>query len=175
MPNNLHDGLFKATFSQVEHAAGELRAILPPALVARLDFSTLTLCPGSFVDRWGDVVREAWDAPDGVAAIRMIFRCIFEVDERLTVDELKRLATTTVGEDIEEEIVTLADRLREEGRQKGERTGERKLLLKQLTLRFGTLPDAALARVNAAGVEQLEAWAERVLTALTLAEVIEAS
>ena len=100
---------------------------------------------------------------------------IFEVDERLTVDDLKRLATTTIGEDVEEEIVTLADRLREEGRQKGERTGERKVLLKQLTLRFGKLPDAALARVNAAGVEQLEAWAERVLTALTLAEVIDAS
>ena len=50
MPNTPHDGLFKATFSQVEHAAGELRAILPPALVARLDFTTLTLCPGSFVD-----------------------------------------------------------------------------------------------------------------------------
>src|SRR5512132_1485497 len=324
MPNNLHDGLFKATFSQVDHAAGELRVILPPALAARLDFSTLTLCPGSFVDeafswrhtdllftalfagrpalvyllfehqssehprmpfrmlqyevriweahlakhpdtaklpvilpvvphhgdggwraavafeelldiepellaeigaylprfqfvlddldttsddairaramsalgrfvlwclkharrpglfehelgRWGEVVREAWNAPDGGAAIRMIFRYIFEVDEQLTVDELKRLATKTIGEDVEEEIVTLADRLREEGRQKGERTGERKLLLKQLTLRFGTLPDAALARVNAAGVEQLEAWAERVLTALTLAEVIEAS
>ncbi len=121
--------------------------------------------------RWSDVVREAWSAPDGGAAIRMIFRYIFEVDDRLTVDELKRLATTTIGEDVEEEIVTLADRLREEGRQKG----ERKVLLKQLTLRFGQLPDAALARVNAAGVEQLEAWAERVLTALTLAEVIEAS
>ena len=324
MPTSPHDGLFKATFSQVEHAAGELRAILPAALAARLDFSTLTLCPGSFIDeafswrhtdllftalfagrpalvyllfehqstvdarmplrmlqyeiriweahlakhpdaaklpvilpivlhhgdggwraavafeelldiepellaeigaflprfqfvlddlgttsddairaramsalgrfvlwclkharrqglfehelgRWSDVVREAWNAPDGGAAIRMIFRYIFEVDDRLTVDELKRLATTTIGEDVEEEIVTLADRLREEGRQKGERTGERKVLLKQLTLRFGQLPDAALARVNAAGVEQLEAWAERVLTALTLAEVIEAS
>ncbi len=87
------------------------------------------------------------------------------------MEDLKRLATTTMGEDVEEEIVTLADRLREEGRQKG----ERKLLLKLLTLRFGKLPEAALARVNAAGVEQLEAWAERVLTALTLAEVIEAS
>src|SRR6187402_978171 len=41
---------------------------------------------------------------------------------------------------VEEEIVTLADRLREEGRQEGERTGERKLLLKQLTLRFGGSP-----------------------------------
>jgi predicted transposase YdaD len=320
MPNNPHDGLFKATFSQVEHAAGELRAILPPALVARLDLSTLTLCPGSFVDeafswrhtdllftallagrpalvyllfehqstvdprmpfrmlqyevriweahlakhpdtvklpvilpvvlhhgesgwrasvefeelldiepellvtigayvprfrfmlddlaatsddairaramsalgrfvlwclkharrqglfehelvRWGEVVRDAWNAPDGGAAIRMIFRYMFEVDDKLTVDELKRLAIAAIGEDVEEEIVTLADRLREEGRQKG----ERKVLLKQLTLRFGKLADAVVARVNAASVEQLETWAERVITAPTLAEVIETS
>jgi predicted transposase YdaD len=327
-PHTPHDGIFKATFSQVEHAAGELRAVLPPALAARLDFTTLTLCPGSFVDEafswrhtdllfsatfadrpalvyllfehqstvdsrmpfrllrymiriweahlakypeaeklpvilpvvlhhgeggwraavafedlldvepdllaelgayvprfrfvlddldattddairarsmsalgrfvlwclkharrqgffkhelgsWGSIIRDAWNAPDGGAAIRRIFRYIFEVDDQLTVDELKQLATTTIGEDVEEEIVTLADRLREEGRQKGERigerTGERKLLLKQLTLRFGQLPEAALARVTAAGVEQLETWAERVLTAPTLAEVIDAS
>ena len=50
MSNTPHDTLFKATFSQVEHAAGELRTILPPELVSRLDFTTLTLCPGSFVD-----------------------------------------------------------------------------------------------------------------------------
>jgi predicted transposase YdaD len=108
----------------------------------------------------------------------MILRHIFEVDEHLTVDELQMLATT-IGEDIEEEIVTLADRLREEGRQKGERAGERngqrKLLLKQLTLRFGKLPEATVSRVNAAGVDQLETWAERVLTAPTLAEVIDPS
>ena len=28
--------------------------------------------------RWGDVIREAWNAPDGGAAIRMIFRYIFD-------------------------------------------------------------------------------------------------
>lgn len=50
MSNNIHDALFKAAFSQVEHAAGELKAILPPALSARIDFSTLALEPGSFVD-----------------------------------------------------------------------------------------------------------------------------
>jgi len=45
-----HDALFKATFSQVELAAEELRCVLPPALVARMDFSTLALAAGSFVD-----------------------------------------------------------------------------------------------------------------------------
>lgn len=33
-----------------EHAAGELRAVLPPALVALTGFSTLSLCPGTYVD-----------------------------------------------------------------------------------------------------------------------------
>jgi len=49
-PKQPHDALFKKTFSVVEHAAAEFRAVLPPELVARIDFSTLTLCPGSYVD-----------------------------------------------------------------------------------------------------------------------------
>jgi predicted transposase YdaD len=50
MAGNVHDALFKATFSQVEHAIGLLRQALPAALVARIDFETLELRPGSFVD-----------------------------------------------------------------------------------------------------------------------------
>lgn len=49
-PPNVHDALVKAAFSQVEHAEGELRLMLPAELVARIDFSTLALRPGSFVD-----------------------------------------------------------------------------------------------------------------------------
>jgi predicted transposase YdaD len=51
MPPNPHDALFKWTFSQPELAAAELRAVLPPALVARLDLERLVLAEGSFVDR----------------------------------------------------------------------------------------------------------------------------
>jgi predicted transposase/invertase (TIGR01784 family) len=49
-PPNVHDALVKTAFSQVEHAEGELRLVLPAALVARIDFTTLALRPGSFVD-----------------------------------------------------------------------------------------------------------------------------
>ncbi len=45
-----HDALFKATFSQVAYAAEELRHVLPPELVATMDFSSLSLEAGSFVD-----------------------------------------------------------------------------------------------------------------------------
>lgn len=49
-PTTPHDALFKWTFSQVAHARAELRAILPEALAARIDFDTLDVCPGEFVD-----------------------------------------------------------------------------------------------------------------------------
>jgi predicted transposase/invertase (TIGR01784 family) len=47
---NPHDLVFKAVFGQPEHARGALRAIVPAALAEALDWSTLTLQPGSFVD-----------------------------------------------------------------------------------------------------------------------------
>ena len=51
--------------------------------------------------------------------------------------------------------------------------GERAMLLRQLRIRFGELPESALARVKRAGFECLEWWGERVLTAKTLEEVLD--
>jgi predicted transposase/invertase (TIGR01784 family) len=45
-----HDGLFKAVLGQPEHARGTLRAVVPQMLAEALDWQTLTLRPGSFVD-----------------------------------------------------------------------------------------------------------------------------
>ena len=86
--------------------------------------------------------------------------------------------------------MTLSDRLREEGRIAGEREGYLKgfqegfqkafqkayveLLMIQLTLRFGALPEAAVARVRSADVAQLDRWIDRVLTAPTLEELLDA-
>jgi predicted transposase YdaD len=50
MPGNAHELLFRSTFSQIERAASILRRLLPPSLVDRIDWSTLMLPPGSFVD-----------------------------------------------------------------------------------------------------------------------------
>jgi len=47
-----------------------------------------------------------------------------------------------------------------------------KLLLRLLRARFGDLPEVAVARVNAADAAQLDLWAERVLSAPTLADVL---
>jgi predicted transposase YdaD len=46
-----HDAIIKYTFSQREHAAGLLRAALPPEIVAFVRWSTLELERVHFVDR----------------------------------------------------------------------------------------------------------------------------
>ena len=45
-----HDALFRAVFSQVEHAAGLLATLVPTAFAARVDWNTLAVQPGTYVD-----------------------------------------------------------------------------------------------------------------------------
>jgi hypothetical protein len=59
----------------------------------------------------------------------------------------------------------------EEWIQEGEARGARRLLLRQLQKRFGELPAAALARLEAADLAACEALAERVLEANSLEEL----
>jgi hypothetical protein len=72
-----------------------------------------------------------------------------------------------VGAEAEEAIVTYAEQLRLEG----ESRGERRMLLRQLRRRFGEVPQIVVDRVNAAELDQIEVWGDRVLTAATLDEV----
>src|SRR5262245_27523757 len=46
-----HDQLFKRAFCIPEHAAGELRSVLPKALCDAIDFSSLTLVSSETIDR----------------------------------------------------------------------------------------------------------------------------
>src|SRR5690606_14865704 len=64
---------------------------------------------------------------------------------------------------------------REEGRaqglQRGLRRGRAEVSLKQLRLRFGSVPAEAQQRVERASAEELDRWTERVLTAGSLEHV----
>jgi hypothetical protein len=62
---------------------------------------------------------------------------------------------------------------RDDGRDEGRKEGERALLLRLLRTRFGELPAAAVARIERAEIASLEGWGERVLSAKTLAEVLD--
>jgi predicted transposase YdaD len=64
------------------------------------------------------------------------------------------------------------DQGRAEGKAEGEATGKADLVLKQLKLRFGPLAEEVVARVRSASVAALDAFAERVLSAVSVAEVL---
>jgi hypothetical protein len=55
----------------------------------------------------------------------------------------------------------------------GELVGERKVLLKQLTLKFGAVSEGTRQRLVAATAAELDTWAARVLTAGTIDEVFD--
>jgi hypothetical protein len=64
-------------------------------------------------------------------------------------------------------------KVRDEGVAEGRKAGERSLLLRLLRTRFGELPPAAVARIEAAEMADLERWSERLFGARTLADVLD--
>jgi predicted transposase/invertase (TIGR01784 family) len=73
-----HDALFKVVCSQPEHARGMLRTVVPAALAEALDWQTLTLRPGSFVDaaltqQHTDLLYSAMWCDGGEALVYLLF------------------------------------------------------------------------------------------------------
>jgi hypothetical protein len=65
-----------------------------------------------------------------------------------------------------------AKRYLSQGRAEGEAKGEARILLKLLALKFGPLSAAIAERVQTASIAELDLWADRVLNATTLDEVL---
>ncbi|MBF6423471.1 Rpn family recombination-promoting nuclease/putative transposase [Nocardia cyriacigeorgica] len=63
-PSNPHDAYFRQVLARAENAESELRAALPAAITARIDWGTLALQPGTFVSdelrsRYSDLLYRA--------------------------------------------------------------------------------------------------------------------
>jgi predicted transposase YdaD len=78
-----------------------------------------------------------------------------------------------IGPEAEEVYMSTADTLRAEGRAEGRTEGAARLLVRLLARQFGAVPDEARKRIDAASLEQLEAWSDRVLDAATLDDVFD--
>ncbi len=90
-------------------------------------------------------------------------------------DDLRRVAEH-LGPDVLEVLMTNAQVLeakaKAEGKAEGKVEGQADMLLSLLTFKFGPLPDGIHSRVHAATTSELETWAQRVLTATTLDDVL---
>ena len=126
---------------------------------------------------WARVLYEVSSRPDGQAAGFQLVGYMTELAEGVTFEEIRSKIIETVGSQVEGTMATIAEQLRKEGEARGEargrQEGQRALLARLLRARFGEVPERPLERVNAATDEQLERWAERVLTAGSLEEVLD--
>jgi len=86
------------------------------------------------------------------------------------VNELKEIESM-LAERVGKWTKTWKEQGIEEGREEGRKEGEIIVLERQLTRRFGPLPEAFQMRLQAATTEQLEHWADQILDATRLEDV----
>jgi len=120
-------------------------------------------------------MAELLRAPNGREALWTIFRYISLVADDSVASTLSQ-ALDSAEPEVKEALMTLAEKWKAECEARGEARGEAKgkiegkieTLRKQLTLKFGELPEAAALRLASASEAELDLWVERVLTADTL-------
>ena len=134
------------------------------------------------IRRWMDVFGQVAQAPSGIEALSALLEYTFQVGDVLP-EQLRELALQ-LGPAAHEAYMTAAQRLTAEaeakgraegearGRAEGEAKGKAELLLRLLGLRFGALSEAVREQVLHAPPERLDVWAERVITAQSLDEVL---
>lgn len=114
----------------------------------------------------GDLVREAYRVPHGgKEAFRFVWRYIHVVVDTEHHQALAAILEREIGPEAKEILMTIGEQFIQQG--------ERGLLLRQLRKRFGAqVNDDTERRVATASPEQIALWADRVLSAATLAELL---
>ncbi|HEX5053027.1 MAG TPA: Rpn family recombination-promoting nuclease/putative transposase [Planctomycetota bacterium] len=173
----LLDDLAAATTAQLCER-GTTLAVRSTLLLLRFVRGARHHDPAEFVRRWLDLLRALWREPAGrrtAAALFGYMACQLE-----SPCEQFASAASLVHEEARIMSDTIADQFREEGfrsglaqgLQAGRAEGRAELMLRLLRRRFGSVTPAVEARIRAADIEQLEAWAERLLTAADPAQVL---
>jgi len=118
------------------------------------------------LERWQPVLAQIAEAPDALQALCALLEYILRVGDipRKSLEEfVRRLSPVT-----QEAFMTTAEMLANEGRVEG----KAELVLRQLALRFGTLPEGTKARVTGATSGELDLLAERLLTASNVEDAL---
>ncbi len=118
---------------------------------------------------WQELLLEASAAPNGVAALAALVRYILHTSE--TKPEETRQLFRQLGSRLEEAFMTGAQILTQEARAEGKAEGKAEIVLKLLTLKFGAPSAEQTSRVQSSSIEELERYAERVITVDSLDDV----
>ena len=137
-----------------------------------------------------DDVRQLLTSEHGRRGLFFIFDYTESVHPFHDRASLIRLLAPVVGPELEHTMLTYEElveqkafekafekvsrQVSEKAFEKGVEKGRRADLLRLLTRRFGTLPDAVSARIESAGADDLDSWFDRLLDAASLDEIFTA-
>jgi hypothetical protein len=116
-------------------------------------------------------VRELLATEHGRLGLLIVFRYTRHLNPHLGRDTLIRHLVPVVGPELESIMHPYEQFLREDLRNEVFENGQREVLLRQLTRRFGSLPAAIASRVARASRHELERWSDRILEAASLDDV----
>jgi len=122
------------------------------------------------VRRWLGMLGRVFSAPSGGEAVGLLLSYILSVLETVPDGVLAAL-DAGLGREAREVYMSAAQKLIDQGRDQGRVEGKAEMLLQLVQLRFGSPPPTIVARVRAASDSELAQWAERILTAPTLADL----
>lgn len=152
----------------------ELRARRMSAYAKLCLFAMARGAAEDFLDRlvgdWHAELRAVLVAESRDRAV-LFLRYTLHVNPHADPDTLRERLSPVAGEDAEEVIMSAAEKLIQQGIEKGIEKERRALLLQFLEQRFGALPAAITARVSAADVGMLKRWVDRAFEARSLDEV----
>jgi hypothetical protein len=120
-----------------------------------------------------DDIRELLATEHGRVLWTFIVRYIVPINPHLDRDTIVRELGPAVGPQLSETMLTL-QHLREADRNEGYQEGQRIFLLRLLARRFGSVPEAITARIDAASNDDIERWADLILDATSLDDIFSA-
>jgi predicted transposase/invertase (TIGR01784 family) len=132
----------------------------------------------AMLECWADQFHELRGSPDWERVVCQLFSYVIRVAQNLERSALESKVRQVIPE-AEELVMTLAEQLIQQGRAQGITQGlaqglahQRKLVRRQLELKFGSVTADTLARLESADEDALERYGERVITATSVAEVL---
>ena len=142
-------------------------------IVARLNLPNMRYAPQHRVDAYAHAVR-------GLASLEddpeKQLKYLDFIDIYADLNENERVRYEREYPQEAEIMSSFAERFiqqgKQEGREEGRQEGEAMMLLRQLQLKFGDVPDAVRRRIEREDAQTLLQWSERVLTAASLEQVI---
>jgi hypothetical protein len=121
------------------------------------------------IARWSGVLRSVARRADGRSWLPAVWWYVLATTD-VRVPDLRAVAARI---EHEEEVVSTADKLIAQGRVEGRVEGRAELMLRLLNRRFGSVPYDVAARIRAAGIDELDRFADRVLDASAPADVLD--